>query len=408
MNIAFVVGPFPLPSETFIVNQIVGLLKLGHEVRIFALSEETKVQVHELVTEFDLISKTTFKPVVPNNIFIRYAKALLLAIGHLGDIFYVMKSLNFIEFGRSALNLRKFYEIVPFLKLKGFDIVHAHFGPNGNRALKVRELGLLKGKLITTFHGSDTNTSFMNAKSDVYKELFKACNLITVNSSFTFNNVASLGCNPDKIQILPMGVDVDKFSKRINMGDEHVIKILSVARLIELKGIEYGIRAIAILLNSGKLSKIHYQIIGDGPLINSLKALTRDLGVESHVSFSGAQTHEYVLEKLQETDIFLMPGIVAKDGRSEAQGLVIQEAQSMEIPVVVSAVGGMAEGMQDGVTGFLVSPKNPEIIAEKLKYLIAQPKKRKEMGENGRKFVTEKFNIQSLNRTLINLYKELF
>jgi len=406
-KIAFILSSFPELSETFIVNQIVGLIKSGHQVHIYSLPHNGITQVHESVTEYNLISKTTYKPAVPNNKLMRAIKAVTLILINLRDLKYLLRALNFLKFGKKAIDLSAFYEIIPFLKVKKFDIIHCHFGPNGNRALFARKIGLLKGKLITTFHGSDTNLNYMNVESDVYDELFNDCALITVNSGYTLNKIVSLGCPEEKIVKLPMGVNTKRFKRKIIRTNPDVVNIITVSRLIELKGIEYAIKAVAKIINEHQYDNIAYHIIGDGKLYNDLDTLIKKLNVEKHIKLLGAKTQEEIIKLYDKADIFVLSGIIDNDGRCEAQGLVIQEAQSMELPVVVSNVGGIAEGMIDGETGYLVPEKNIEILSEKIKYLIDHPETRIKMGQNGRKFVVGNYNTNALNKKLIDIYEKV-
>ena len=84
------------------------------------------------------------------------------------------------------------------------------------------------------------------------------------------------------------------------------------------------------------------------------------------------------------SDLFVFPGIHDKHGRAETQGLVLQEAQAMELPVIVSDVGGMKYGMINDITGFVVEEKNIAGFVDKIELLIADKELRKEMGKQGR------------------------
>src|SRR5690606_21303860 len=96
-------------------------------------------------------------------------------------------------------------------------------------------------------------------------------------------------------------------------------------------------------------------IIGDGPDYNFLQSMINDLNLENIATLLGSMTQERIKDYFSSSDIFLFPGICDPDTRRcETQGLVIQEAQAMEVPVVVSDVGGMKYGLIDGVTGFVV------------------------------------------------------
>jgi colanic acid/amylovoran biosynthesis glycosyltransferase len=100
----------------------------------------------------------------------------------------------------------------------------------------------------------------------------------------------------------------------------------------------------------------------------------------------------------------VFPGITI-NGRAENQGLVIQEAQALELPVLVSDAGGMAEGVLEGITGYVLPQKDVEAFVDKIEYLATNPSIRKRMGSAGRKFVEDNYDSQLLAEKLIDVYK---
>jgi colanic acid/amylovoran biosynthesis glycosyltransferase len=103
-------------------------------------------------------------------------------------------------------------------------------------------------------------------------------------------------------------------------------------------------------------------------------------------------------------DLFLFPGIIDKNGRCEAQGLVVQEAQAMKLPVIVSNVGGMKEGIVDNKTGFVVKENDINGFVEKLEFLINNSNKKEAMGEAARAFVVKNYDSTILGEQLLYLY----
>ena len=127
-----------------------------------------------------------------------------------------------------------------------FDIYQCHFGPAGCVGALLKQAGF-KGKVVTTFHGYDV-TSYVNQHGpDVYKTLFAVGDLFTYNSEATRQKVLALGAPADKTVKLPMGIDVQRivFSpKEFKPGQ--CVNILSVGRLVEMKGREYALSLIHI------------------------------------------------------------------------------------------------------------------------------------------------------------------
>jgi colanic acid/amylovoran biosynthesis glycosyltransferase len=285
-----------------------------------------------------------------------------------------------------------------------YDIIHCHFGPNALVGLFARDAGILHGKLITTFHGYDVNTYPRKHGHDVYRRLFQRGDLFTANSRFTAGRAEALGCPKDKIVVLPVGVDLGDFKhtvRKATPGEE--IRLLTVARLVEVKGIEYGIRAVARVTRS--FPRIRYQIVGDGPMLTQLRELADNLGVAGSVDFLGGQTRDEVGRLYDRAHLFLLPGVVGSDGAQEGQGLVLLEAQACGIPVLATRVGGIPESVLDGDSGYLVGQRDVDALSKKLAHLIEHPELWPEMGRKGRALVEGKFDADSLHEQLVGIYQ---
>ncbi|MFH1883910.1 MAG: glycosyltransferase, partial [Planctomycetota bacterium] len=294
----------------------------------------------------------------------------------------------------------------PFLGHRRYDIIHCHFGPNGLRGVRLRELGAIKGKIIATFHGYDVNILPRLYGNSYYEKLFQEVDLCTINSDFIGQRIKSLGADAEKLVKLPVGVKTRKlaFTKRQPESDGEIV-ILSVGRLVEVKGIEYSIRAISQIVP--KFPNIQYQIVGDGPLREQLRDLSEQLGISEHVKLLGARTTEQVANLYNNAHIFILSGIVGQDGAEEGQGLVLLEAQAAELPVIASRVGGIPESVVDGKSGFLVPERDVDALSEKLIYLIEHPEIWPEMGRAGRAYVEANYDINKLNDRLVEIYQEL-
>jgi colanic acid/amylovoran biosynthesis glycosyltransferase len=407
MNIAFIINVFPTLSETFILNQITGLIDRGHEVDIYAHYPDNTTKIHPEVLKYRLLERTYYDVSVPHNLFKRLLKAIwLVIINFHKSPFVILRSLNVFKYGKQALSLRLLYTVFPYIGRKPYDIIHCHFGPNGLHGVRLRELGAIKGKIVATFHGYDVNILPRLHGNSYYEKLFQEVDLCTINSDFIGQRIKSLGADAEKLVKLPVGVNTRKlaFTKRQPESDGEIV-ILSVGRLVEVKGIEYSIRAIAQIVL--KFPNIQYQIAGDGPLREQLRDLSEQLGISEHVKLLGARTTEQVANLYNNAHIFILSGIVGQDGAEEGQGLVLLEAQAAELPVIASRVGGIPESVVDGESGFLVPERDVEALAEKLIYLIEHPEIWPEMGRAGRAYVEANYDINKLNDRLVDIYQEL-
>jgi len=214
-----------------------------------------------------------------------------------------------------------------------------------------------------------------------------------------------MGCEEGKIIVHRMGIDVEKFefSERRKTG---TIKILSVGRLVEKKGHEYAIKALAKVVNkNGK--DIIYRIVGDGPLKDELMSLAEELGIEDCVKFMGNVEDEELLKLYKESHIFILPSVTASDGDQEGIPVVLMEAQAMGLPVISTYHSGIPEVVIDGKSGFLVPEKDVDALAEKMEFLVEHPELWSEMGRHGREFVEKHYDIRRLNKRLVEIYQNL-
>jgi len=209
-----------------------------------------------------------------------------------------------------------FYQIVAFLKKGPHDVIHCHFGPNGNLAVVLKDLGVIRSKIITAFHGYDLTCHMRSYGDNVYDYLFTKGDLFLPISEYWKNRLIKLGCCKDKIVVHRMGVDTNKFlfSPRKPKNDDKV-KLLTIARLVEKKGVEYGIMSVAEVIQ--KHPNVVYEIIGDGLLRRNLEGLIEDLKIGDRVKLLGWKQQEEVVKLMEEADILLAPSVTSKDGDQE-------------------------------------------------------------------------------------------
>lgn len=405
MKIAFITSTFPKLSESFVLNQITGLIDLGHEVRIFSRRSAGEKKVHPDFEKYCLNKYLSYSVDVPSGKMLCRLKALSAIL----PLFFIrpvatIRLINCLMREEGGFSYEKLFFFLPILRGK-FDIVHCHFGLNGNFALCLKK-ALPSVRMITSFHGHDVNSYPRTAGVDVYKELFKRGDLFTVNSNFTKDKVVKLGCDEKKIRLLPVGLKIEAFpfSQRAKPGDSHV-KILSVGRLVEKKGYEYAIRAVAKVVGAG--FNIKYSIVGDGELKDKLRQLTAELGMEDNIEFSGALAHDKIVGLYEQAHIFVLSSVTASNGDMEGQGLVLQEAQATGLAVISTLHNGIPDGVLDGKSAFLVPEKDVDALAEKLEYLICHPEIWPRMGTAGREFVEKNYDVKLLNKKLEGIYKEL-
>src|SRR6185369_16160672 len=154
-------------------------------------------------------------------------------------------------------------------------------------------------------------------------------------------------------------------------GQRREFVFVSVGRLVQKKGQEYAIRAIAQCRQMDPEIKISLIIIGDGPLLEKLHDMIRKLKLEGIVQLHGSLPREKVNEKLLAADAFVLPSVTADDGDMEASPVSISEAMAVGLPVVATRHGGIPEIVDDEVTGLLVAERDVSALAQAM-YRIAR------------------------------------
>jgi colanic acid/amylovoran biosynthesis glycosyltransferase len=181
MKVAFIVSKFPTLSETFVLNQITGLISRGYHVDIFASMGTKEPTIHADFEKFQLREHTYYyrQPIrqrMPKNKLKRLADVIkqLLVPRPTGRL-PLLKALNIFKFGKRAASLALFYQTLFFLdhRIDQYDIVHCHFGPNGIKAAFLKDVGAIQGKLLTVFHGYDLSCYLHGRDPYVYDHLFQ-------------------------------------------------------------------------------------------------------------------------------------------------------------------------------------------------------------------------------------------
>ena len=412
MKIAFFLGEFPAISQTFVLDQIVGLTQQGHQVDIFANVAGNKDTVHPEIEQYNLLERTHYWPKIPKNYLLRMLKGLkLIAFNIFKDPWLLLNSLNIFKHGKNAASLRLLYLCIPFLNRRAcYDIIQCHFGWSGLQGMHVRNMGAAEGRLITTFHGFDITKSVREFGESVYSSLFLEGDLFNPISDYWKCKLIQMGCDEGKVIVHRMGIDLTKFSTSVPYKRKYSdrVRLVSVSRLVEKKGLEYGIRAVAKLLRERNIAhKIEYTIVGDGNLMAELQQLISDLGISESITLWGQKSSDDVADLLNQSHILLAPSVTSKDGDMEGIPVVLMEAMAMELPVISTYHSGIPELVEDGISGFLVPERDVDLLADRISYLISHPKESEKMGKAGRLKIKRDYNLETLNNQLEKSYQKV-
>ena len=409
MKILFIVTTFPVLSQTFVLNQITGLVDQGCEVDILAMIKGREAKIQSDIIKYNLLDSTYYFDdilrQVPIKKILRLREFIILFKNNfLKRPKALLKSLNAFRLGVEAVTLKTFYTTVSFIDKGPYDIVHCHFGPNGRRGIYLREIGAIDGKIITAFHGYDLTSHIRQKKEHIYSKVFSKSDLIMPISHIWRNKLIKMGCNKNKIIVHRMGIDTEKLNPKINnrKGKKH-FKVLSVGRFVEKKGFTFSIKAVARAVVEFK--NISYEIIGNGELRQEYTKLIKQLKANDYINILGWRNTEEVIDIMKDADILLAPSITSQTGDQEGIPVVIMEAMALGLAVISTKHSGIPELVKNGKSGFLVNEKDTEELKNKLIFFAENPEKIDEMGKVGRRIVCEEFDIHKLNYDLYKTYK---
>jgi len=265
------------------------------------------------------------------------------------------------------------------------DLIHANYWLSGvsGHALK-HELGL---PLVSTFHTlarvkAQAMFTEPERRSRAETEVVGCCDAILASSELERRQLERLyGANPLRVEVVPPGVDHERFSPGDQLGAQAALGIaggpvvLFVGRIQPLKGVDVAIETAACLGPNTTLLVVGGPSgpVGEAELCR-LVARVDELGMSERVRFVPPQAHERLATYYRAADVCLVPS------RSESFGLVALEAAACGTPVVAAAVGGLQTLVDDGTTGYLVEGGDPEAFAARTSELVADPERSARMG----------------------------
>jgi len=247
--------------------------------------------------------------------------------------------------------------------------------------------------LVVTYHGGDIMKRQYQTPG-LYTNMFRKADLITAGSHFALQKVIQAGCPAEKATRIPMGVDVElyRLAER-HPPEDGMVRILTTARLIEVKGHRYAIQAIGEL---SRRYRLRYDIVGDGPLESELRQMVAHLGLENTVFLLGQKTRQELIDLYHQAHIFLMASYTTEGSVAESQNVTLIEAQATGLPVVATRHNGFPDSVVEGQTAFLAAEKDAGALAKEIERMIQVADRWPEMGRAGRAFVVKNFDHHKL------------
>ncbi|MEY4509773.1 MAG: hypothetical protein RLZZ450_1895 [Pseudomonadota bacterium] len=404
MRIAVLVGEFPELSSTFILDNITGLLDSGHDVHVFARRPRKPGPIHADYARYGLSERTHYWWGSSRETLGRALALVRQDPQRNGRA--LLRSLDVAKHGSHALFGRWFSYAAGMLSEPAFDVVLAQFGTNGRVAETLRSIGAFDAPIATTWLGYDLSRIIKEHGPRHYARLLAHGELQLPLSQHFRERLLALHCPPERIHVHHVGVDTRLFAfAPRTLPEGQVARIVTVCRLVEKKGIEFALRALAQVQSAG--GTFHFDVVGDGPLRGQLEQLTRELGLAPHVTLHGPKTRHEVSTLLGRSHLFLSPSVTAKDGDEEGVPAAIKEAMAVGLPVVSTFHAAIPEVVVDGVTGYLVAERDVDNLADRLLRLLRAPERWADMGTAGRALIERAYDLHALNRQLAERLEQL-
>lgn len=389
MEILYVVRAFPKLSESFILNELYELDRRGHDVAVFAFERPDESVTHEELAELDL---EVYYGERSSSLGVDLLSPKVIHPSVLRTAASVERPWNQISLLRLAKQIADVVE-----DRGGIDLIHAHFA-RSNRVSVGYAATYLGVPCTVTAHAYEI------FDSPNYERIRQVCHLVdhvVVPSAYNRRYLRNTVGVDNDISVVPATTRVEKFEP----SDDSVPgRLLTVARLVEKKGHEYAIDAVAELLEDGY--DVEYHVVGTGTREAELRELVRTRGIDGHVSFLGNVSDERLHRELREASVFVLPCVVAESGDRDVMPVALKEAMATETACVSTTVSAIPELVTDGHDGRLVEPNDAAAVAGAIRELLERPDERRRLAENGRKTVERRFDIADSVDALLDVFKE--
>ena len=395
LRILVVTEAFPNPSETFIVHQVNGLIARGHQVTILATPGLEGLPVHAAVLRHRLVERVLLRP-TPKGL--QRLAVLGQAIRRIGW----GRTLRSVApwHGLHARNGRLTAAALALGDPTTYDAVLGHFGPNGELAAQLRAAGLLQGAVLAFFHGVDVGTRSPAALRRRYPRLFSDGDYLLAASEHFRLRLEQAGVPRERLAVHHMGIELADAQPYRALAP---LAFLTIGRLVEKKGIDTALRALAALRHAPTLADRpwRYHVVGDGVQRGQLTALAEELGIAERVEFHGWRDQAYIAALMARCTVLLAPSRTPPSGDTEACPLSISEGLTAGLVVCATRHGGIPEMIRDDETGLLCAEGDDRALAAQIARAVADPALAARLVTAGQAHIRAEWDIERLNDLLV-------
>ena len=395
---------YPRISETFISNEILLLEKLGFSIHLFSMRKPREpfshANIKKIRARVDYLPETIIKafPILFYHNFMlalriprEYAMAIKVALRRFSR---TRKSATFRHL------LQAGYLVHRFLPGRRIVHLHAHFAhsPSSVAMFASRLSGL---PFSFTAHAKDIYTSNVMQ----LREKIDLAHFVVTCTEYNRRYLRKISNNGAKpIYRVYHGIDIDLFSRERTEETPNVpYQIFTVARLVAKKGLPTVYKALRYLHDQGVAFR--HTLVGDGDDRDKVLSLMRELKLSDICQWLGTQTQDVVLEHYCISDVFVLGCEVASNGDRDGIPNVFVESMAVGLPVVGTRVSAISELIDDGKTGLLVAPGQPEKLARAIRRLLTDMELRNQVTQAARTRVVEEFDNKKLIQDLAAIYR---
>jgi glycosyltransferase involved in cell wall biosynthesis len=393
---------WPRLSQTFIVNEVLALERLGVDLDLWAMAPSGEqvlqpqvARVRATVSYPSRDASAADHALVADRASQRYADTAVFARDH-----------PELSSGYANATTAECFEVAVQLAARmarseadGTRVAHLHAHFAHDPALVALLVHRLTGVGYSiTAHARDL---YQIPRSSLVARVTAATSVLTCCAA----NVDYLAAQLDpesltKVRVIHHGIDLDEFVPGEARQDP-VVRIVTVGRLVEKKGFPDLLRACARLRGVGPF---HLTVMGDGPMRGELEVVCRDLGLDDAVTFAGERDSAAVVAAMRDADVFALTPFVTADGDRDGVPNVVVEALAAGLPVVATDVGGVAEAVAHGHNGLLAPARDVTAVSEHLASLLRDPSRRRMMGTRARETAERAFDVNRAAEQLVQVF----
>jgi len=396
LKVAYVVSLFPCWSETFILNEIIELTKKGFDVEIFSIRRDLEKFIHNKAKPF--IGRTTyinFLKIPLSFLHWLLKKPQIILSFFRMVLFQKYKSKDKLFKNIWCVFVGCFFANVALKKKVKH--IHAHFATYP--AFVAMVVSKLTGVPFTfTAHAHDI---FLD-KALLKEKAAEAKTIITI-SDYNRRHIIDY-CKDgldSKTKVIHCGIDVSEYPR--SEGEKKKNIIVSVGRLIRMKGFDYLIRACRVIKD-----KVDFKclIIGDGPQYKYLSQLIENYGLKDKIILKGVIDNSALKDVLKDAKVFVLPSVWDNNEGQDGIPLVLIEAMALGVPVISTKISGIPELIKDRETGILIELENTHLFAEKIVEVMRDKQLQNKLSSNARRKVEREFNLSKSVELLIKVFAE--